>query len=380
MTATASIMCVIEAVDGAGLASVPEARRGRFVVLLGIQRLELARQRANLPAVTEEAERLFAPIEGADLADLGVSEERHALALISLGIAEVWTARIEDAERHVDDGIVLARRIEQPYLELTGLAHSAMLVNFRTFSLAAERSDEAIELAQLHGWGEEPITGVAYTVLAGAMVAHARLDEADRWFTRAQATLRPATHPAAGLLLHHAHGLLELARGHDAEALTDYRAAERLARQLATRHTLATRMRGQLLQALVRLGETKRAEQAIAAMDAHEQESAAVRTALAALRLAQDDPEAATIALAPVLDDPPPRPTQRGWWRRRGYWRRAPATRSAMRARASAPSNARWTSPSPTACSYHSCCNPPQTCSSVTPGFAPPTAPSSPRS
>ena len=140
MTATASIMCVIEAVDGAALASVPEARRGRFVVLLGIQRLELARQRANLPAVTEEAERLFAPIEGADLADLGVSEERHALALISLGIAEVWTARIEDAERHVDDGIVLARRIEQPYLELTGLAHSAMLVNFRTFSLAAERS------------------------------------------------------------------------------------------------------------------------------------------------------------------------------------------------------------------------------------------------
>ena len=113
MTATASIMCVIEAVDGASGVGA-EARRGRFVVLLGIQRLELARQRANLPAVTEEAERLFAPIEGADLADLGVSEERHALALIGLGIAEVWTARIEDAERHVDDGIVLARRIEQP--------------------------------------------------------------------------------------------------------------------------------------------------------------------------------------------------------------------------------------------------------------------------
>jgi LuxR family transcriptional regulator, maltose regulon positive regulatory protein len=53
----------------------------------------------------------------------------------------------------------------------------------------------------------------------------------------------------------------------------------------------------------VRLGETKPAEQAIAAMDAQQQQSGPVRTALAALRLAQNDPEAATIALAPILDD-----------------------------------------------------------------------------
>ena len=144
---------------------------------------------------------------------------------------------------------------------------------------------------------------MAYTVLAGAMVAHARLDEADRWFARAQATLRPDAHPAAGLLLHYARGHLDLVRGRDAEALADYRAAERFARQLATPHALATRMRGQLLHALVRLGETKQTEQAIAAMNTREQESGAVRTALAALRLAQDNPEAATIALAPVLDD-----------------------------------------------------------------------------
>ena len=223
--------------------------------------------------------------------------------MISLGTAEVWTARLEESERHLDDGIALAGRIEQPYLELTGRAHRALVANFKTFSLAAERSTEAIELAERHGWSEEPITGVAYTVLAGVMVAHARLDEADRWFARAQATLRPEGQPAAGLLLHYARGHLELVRGRDAEALADYRAAERFARQLATRHTLATRMRGQLLHALVRLGETEQVEQAIAAMDAQERESAEVRTALAALRLAQDDPEAATIALAPVLDD-----------------------------------------------------------------------------
>jgi LuxR family transcriptional regulator, maltose regulon positive regulatory protein len=285
----------------ADVASVPEARRGHFQVMLGIHRLEIARQRADLPAVAQEADRLLAPMQCADLEHPDISDRRHALALISLGIAEVWTAGLDDAERHLDEGIAQARRIEQPYLEFTGLAHLAIVLSFRTFSLAAERSTEAIEMAQRHGWSEEPITGVAYTMLAAAMVAHARLEEADRWLARAQATLRPEAHPAAGLILHHARGNLHLARGRNADALADYQAAGRLGRQLAIPHT---RVRGQLLYALVRLGETKPAELAIGAMDAQLQQSGPVRTALATLRLAQNDPEAATSVLAPILDDP----------------------------------------------------------------------------
>ncbi|MGH2835776.1 MAG: LuxR C-terminal-related transcriptional regulator, partial [Solirubrobacteraceae bacterium] len=288
----------------ASVALVPAARHGHFQVMLAIQQLELARQRADLPAVAQEAKRLLAPTEGAEPEDLGASEERRALALINLGIAEVWTGRLQDAEGHLDEGIALARRIEQPYLELTGLAHSAIALSFKTFSLAAERSTEAVQLAQRHGWSEAPITGVgvAYTALAGAMVAHARLEEADQCFARSLPALRPHAHPAAGLLLHHARGNLELARGRNAEALADYRAAERLGRRLASSHAGTTRIQGQLLHALVRLGETEQAEQAIAAMDAQEQQSGPVRTALAALRLAGGDPEAATLALAPVLD------------------------------------------------------------------------------
>jgi LuxR family transcriptional regulator, maltose regulon positive regulatory protein len=287
----------------AGVASVPEARRGHLQVMLGLHRLEIARQRADLPAVAQEAERLLAPVEGADLEHPDISDKRHALTLISLGIAEVWTARLEDAERHLDEGIALARRIEQPYLEFTGLAHSAMVVTFRTFSLAAQRSAEAIQMAQRHGWSEEPVTGVAYSVLAGAMVAHTRFEEADRWFARAHATLRPEAHPSAALLFHFTRGNLELARGRNTEASVDYRAAERLGRRLTRTHTITTRIRGQLLHALVRLGETEAVEQAIAAMDAQTQQSGPVRTALAALRLAQNDPEAATIAVAPLLHD-----------------------------------------------------------------------------
>ena len=211
------------AVARAGLGSVPEARRARFQVMLGIQRLDLARQRADLPAVAVEAERLLAPIEGDDVEDLGISEERHAQALISLGTAEVWTGRLEDAERHLDDGIALARRIEQPYLELGDSRTRRWSPTSRRSRWPRSEAPRRSSWQQRHGWGEEPITGVVYTVLAGAMVAHARLDEADGWFARAEATLRPEARPAAGLLLHYARGHLELVRGRDAEALADYR-------------------------------------------------------------------------------------------------------------------------------------------------------------
>jgi LuxR family transcriptional regulator, maltose regulon positive regulatory protein len=69
-----------------------------------------------------------------------------------------------------------------------------------------------------------------------------------------------------------------------------------------TEHALARRLRSHVLQTLVRLGETQRAEQALAEMSGPERDSGEIRNAVAALRLAQDDPKAATAALAPVID------------------------------------------------------------------------------
>ncbi len=57
-----------------------------------------------------------------------------------------------------------------------------------------------------------------------------------------------------------------------------------------------------LLPALVRLGASERVEQAFAEMDEQELATGQMRIALAALCLARGDPEAATVALAPVLD------------------------------------------------------------------------------
>jgi LuxR family maltose regulon positive regulatory protein len=67
-----------------------------------------------------------------------------------------------------------------------------------------------------------------------------------------------------------------------------------------------------LVQTLVRLGETERAEQALAALTDQDRDGGAMRTGLAVLRLAQDNPHAAIAALAPVLDGSAPVPWP-GW-------------------------------------------------------------------
>ena len=222
--------------------------------------------------------------------------------MISLGIAELWTARFEEAERHLEDGIALARQLGRPYLELTGLAYWAQLASWRSFPLGAQRSMQAIELAGRHGWTEEPVAGLAYLALGVTMVTQGRLEEAERSLEHAERTVRAEVEPAAGMRLHFGRGMLELARGRYTEALAAIRTAERLATLLVTEHALARRGRSHRLQALVLLGETQRVEQLLAEMDGPERDSGEMRIAVAALRLAQDDPEAAVAALAPVLD------------------------------------------------------------------------------
>ena len=137
-------------------------------MVLAVVRMRLARQRGDLPAVAEQAQRLLAPAGAADPAELGLGGDLRMLALIDLGIAEMWTARFEEADRHLEDGIALARQLGRPYLEVTALANWAQLASWRSFPLGAQRSVQAIELAGRHGWTEEPVAGLAYLALSVA--------------------------------------------------------------------------------------------------------------------------------------------------------------------------------------------------------------------
>ena len=174
-----------------GFESVPADRRGRAQVVIAVMRMRLARQRGDLAAVAKQAQRLLAPAGAADSARLGLGEDLRALALINLGIAELWTGRFEDADRHLEQGIALARRIGRPFLELTGLAHWAQLVSWWSFPLGAERSMQAIELAGRHGWTDEPVAGVAYVALGMAMISQGRLEEGSGRSSRPSAPSAP---------------------------------------------------------------------------------------------------------------------------------------------------------------------------------------------
>jgi LuxR family transcriptional regulator, maltose regulon positive regulatory protein len=294
------------AVSASSLESVPADRRGRAQVVLAVMRMRLARQRGDLPAVTEEAQRLLAPAMTAGSGQPGVGEDLRVLALINLGTAELWTSRFDEAGRHLEDGIALARRIGRPYLEVTGLAYGAQLMSWQSFPLGAQRSLQAIELARRHGWADEPVAGVAYLALGVAMVTQGRIEEAEQALDRAERTIRTEVEPAAGVRLHAGRGMLEFVSGRHDAALSAFRAAERLGKSLVTPHTLAPRLRSQLLQTLVRTGETRRVEQALADMDGPGRGRGEIRIAEASLRLAQDDPRAATAVLAPVIDGSAP--------------------------------------------------------------------------
>ena len=283
------------------LASVPADRRERFQVELAIMRLCLAQGRGDLLAVVEEADRLLAPAADAD-AERPVDEDLRALALVTLGAAEVWALRPDDAEQHLEQGTALARRTGWPWLEVSGLAHWAIAASFRSFELEAERSMQAIELARQHGWTDEPVVAVAYVALAGARAWQGRLADAEPLLDHAERTLRAEVQPVAGVMLYYLRGLLELARGRNQEALAAFRAGEQLTELVVAGHPIAARVRAFLLHALIRLGQTRRAEQALAEMAADERETAESHVVVAALRIAQDNPRAATDALAPILD------------------------------------------------------------------------------
>jgi LuxR family maltose regulon positive regulatory protein len=295
-----------------GTASVPADRQDQARLLLGIIRLLVARQRGNLPAVAEEARRLQATADTPNTTPPDLGEDLRALALVSLGITEVWTDRFEDAQRHLDQGVALARRIGRPYLEFSGLAQQATVQIYQSYSLAAERSMAAVELARRHGWTDEPAFGIACMMLAAVLAWQGRLEEAEPWAQQAERTLRAEADPAAGMGIRYVRGLLELAHGRDADALAAFRAAERLAGRLTAPHYLVGRTRALLLHALIRLDETERAEQSLAELDERGRAGGEIRIATAALRLAQGNPHSATVALAPILDRSAPA-VQRTW-------------------------------------------------------------------
>jgi LuxR family maltose regulon positive regulatory protein len=283
-------------------ASVLEERRGRFRVLPVLVRLGLARARNDLDAVAEEAQRLLALADSPGAIEAGVGDEGwRATALINLGGAVMWAGQLEAAERHLEQGLDEARQIGRPSLELEALSDLAILSLIHSPAIGEQRAREAIQLARAHGWEETASAATADVAFASVTLWRGQLAEAEGWLDRAEPVLRRFTEPATAMMLYAARAMLEFARGRHEDAMTAQRAAEGIARGLATRHIIARKVQARTLEVLVHIGESDLVQRALDDMDEDVRAMGEMRVVVATLRLAQDDPQGAAAALAAIF-------------------------------------------------------------------------------
>jgi LuxR family transcriptional regulator, maltose regulon positive regulatory protein len=286
--------------------AAPPDRRRRPRVAVAALKLSLARRRGDLADVTEQAKFLASPVTGLSDEDIALGSDLRAVALMNLGTAEAWALGLPDAERHLQEGAVLAREIGRPYLEVACLAQVAFASRIRSFATTRQLCCEAIALAERYGWGAEPVIAPALVTLAGNLVWTGEFNESERWLQRTRQALQTDTGPDIGQLLHLVTGRLYAGRGRHHEALEELSAAERLQSQMAGSHALASQVTGWRLATQARAGLPGTARAGLAALDEQEARSGDVRNADAVICLAEGDPAAALSALASVLDGTAP--------------------------------------------------------------------------
>jgi LuxR family transcriptional regulator, maltose regulon positive regulatory protein len=290
-------------------AVAPPERRRVLDIYLAVIGLELARRRGDLPKARDEMRTLEDAFGAtADVAGPPVPPDYRALALMNLGIAELWAGRPEAARPHLEDALALSRRISRPFIEVGCLAHLAMVAPLtgQPLPVALELSERALALAEEHGWTGASMTTGAFAMAGMTLVRMGRLADAERHLDRAEDSLRTAPDPGTEAVLHHARGMLRFGQGRFDEALTEFARARGIERLLASEHVFTTDARSRALQVRVRMGDTEAAELALADLDPDDRDRAGTRIALAALELEKDNPEQAVEILAPVIDGSAP--------------------------------------------------------------------------
>jgi LuxR family transcriptional regulator, maltose regulon positive regulatory protein len=279
-------------------------RQPRLRVAIASLKLALAARRGHLADVTEQARFLASPVTGQSDEDIALGNDLRAVALMTLGTVEACLG-LGDAERHLRDGAVLARKIGRPYLEVRCLAQVGFAPKMHTFATTRLRCREAIALAERHGWGTEWFIAPALVTLAGTMVWTGEFDEAERWLQRTMRALQADTGPDVRLLVRMVSGMLQAGRGRHREALEEFGAAEQLGSQLEGSHALASRVIGWMLATRARLGMTGEARAVLAALD-ERAGSGEIRNVDAVICLAEGDPASALAAVQDVLDGTAP--------------------------------------------------------------------------
>jgi LuxR family transcriptional regulator, maltose regulon positive regulatory protein len=285
--------------------STPPDRQRRLQVAIASLKLALAARRGQPAGVTEQARFLDSPVTGQSDEDIVLSNDLRAVALMSLGTVEAYLG-LADAERHLREGVVLARQIGRPYLEVRCLAQLGFASKTRPLATVRRRCQEAIALAERHGWDTEWFTAPALITLADTMVWTGEFDEAERWLQRSMRAVQADTGPDIRLLVHIVSGMLQAGRGRHHEALQEFSEAEYLRSKLEGSHALASQVTGWMLATQARLGMPGEAHASLAAFANERADSGEIHNARAVICLAEGDPAGALGAVREVLDGTAP--------------------------------------------------------------------------
>jgi LuxR family transcriptional regulator, maltose regulon positive regulatory protein len=286
--------------------STQPARRWRLMVATASLRLALARRSGQFTEVIEQVSLLDTSIADESSESIAMSSELRGAALMNLGIVEMWSGRLADADRHLAEGAELAQTIGRPYLEVACLAHRCFASKLVSVATARERGAKAFALAERYGFEDRSILTPAFAALGAIAVWMGEFDEAEGWLNRAWEVAEPAVDPAAAVFLQVATGMLRAGRGQHQSALEQFAAAAQTQAMLTGVLALAPRITGWLAATQARLGMLDEARTTLSGYSAEPERMGAVHAidnARAVICLAEGDAAAALEALRDVQDE-----------------------------------------------------------------------------
>jgi LuxR family maltose regulon positive regulatory protein len=275
-------------------AGLPQRRRRRFAVALATVSLYRARLRGDLDAAVVAARHLL-PGGG----DLVGDDDLRALALLNLGIAEVWTGALEAAGRHLRAGLAAARRSGRDGLVVGFLGQLAAMAAGSRLGDGVRLAEEALALAERRGWTQNPSAACAYLVLGGAHFDWGDLAAAEEYLDLAMAC-RPE--PAISLTIGLTRAVAAHAKGEPAAGLAILRGAQQELERLNGPYVMAASLQEWEARLLAATDRIEQAQALLSTSDEPLPPSAATLAAQAELQLADGDPAGAVATLRPSLD------------------------------------------------------------------------------
>ena len=314
--------------------SAPPAHRRRVAVAIASLRLALARRSGRFGEVIEQLNVLDVSIAGGSSEPGAMSSELRGVALMNLGIVEMWSRRFDDAERHLSEGAALAEAIGWPYLEVACRAHQVFPTRLVSLAGARERGRQAVELAERHGLGDRAILAPALGAVAFWAIWMGEFDEGESALRRGWEVAEPQIDPAAAVMLHLVTGQLYAARGQHQAAVEAFAAGAQAQSLLTGVHALATPVVAWLAATQARLGMLDEARELLAGFPAEPDRTGTgfISNARAVICIAEGDPAGALEVLRDVPDvEPWPRVHARRIASAR--WHRAPTPQRSKRRR-----------------------------------------------